>query len=72
MSANMLLFSSVRSYRILQESLGLYSTWKQKWTVESASVILSEARQLHPRAGIRDLQNAIRSESNGGMIRILR
>lgn len=38
----------------------------------NAAPVLRQARELHPRAGIRDLQNAICSESAGGKIRIPR
>lgn len=57
--------TSVFTYRKLREQLGLYSTRKQAHTTESAGAALDAARVRFPTAGILELQNIIRMESEG-------
>lgn len=55
--------SSVFTYRIMRKQLGLESVRKQNHTVASAGEALDAARVRFPTAGIRELQNIVRAES---------
>ncbi|KAG9087306.1 hypothetical protein FRC07_012855 [Ceratobasidium sp. 392] len=55
---------SVWKYRKYRESLDLFSVRKQAHTIESATIALDAARLRHPNAGMKEMMNIIRTETN--------